>query len=204
LKQIGMALDPRTNMPVETLEAQLDKAKAMKDMASAEKYLADADRINKALENDYEMEFTTDGQGNRLAVWFDPSKPGEMQSATVGQTAPQGGGGGGYSGGGYSGGGYGGGGDSASSEDPEVATLANELINSPLNMEEVASTIKDIPFFTDTKKGELFDEVYAARDANARNFQNLKNTELSPGIQTAVYAGMRDTERVQSPQYLGG
>ncbi len=124
LKQTGQAMDPTTGETVQTLEARLDEmeatASANKDSAMAEKYLAEADKIEAAMA-EFEVKWTTDAQGNQVGIWYDPANPGEMQSAIVaGAGKPTGGGGGG---------GASGGGSFASAGGEGVSSSMAELIN---------------------------------------------------------------------------
>lgn len=106
LKQTGQALDPTTGQTVQTLEAQLKQqeslASSSKDVALAQKYLSESNKIEAAMQ-DFEVRWTTDANGNQIGVWYDPAQPGVVQSATI-PGMGGGGGGGGYRGGGVPGG----------------------------------------------------------------------------------------------------
>lgn len=168
LKQVGMAVDPRTGETTESLQGMLDRAKAAKDTASGQKYLIEAQKMQKALDNNLEVKFTKDSGGNAVAVWYDPSKPGEMQTVDLGGAPVASTGGGSYSsGGGYSSGSSSGSAGSSSGDFNEnyIDNMALRLATSgygdannpggPSTWDDINSKVNDLPVSLATKKAIL-------------------------------------------------
>lgn len=174
LESVGMTMDPTTGETVASMKGQINMASIQKDLASAKKTQAEANKLQKALDNpDMKVEIGYDSAGNQIFQWYDPAKPGEIQTFQSGVTKPVGavggGGGGGSFGGGGSGEGFGGGSEGTADtvvDDNYVDTMALYLARGgnvgdngePMGAytwEQVNATVKDLPVDQKTKQAIL-------------------------------------------------
>jgi hypothetical protein len=171
LESVGMTMDPTTGETTQSMKGKIDMASIQKDLAAAKKTQSEADKLQKALDNpDMKVEIGYDGAGNQIFQWYDPAKPGEIQTFQSGIKGPVkatsggsggGGGGSGSSGGGRSTGGATQGGTLGTAQD--INNLAVEIAAQDANMGQLWGLVQTLPGTT-KEKTDLIQQVQMVRD----------------------------------------